>query len=116
MASSVPNNEATQFKSGQKAVENGRKGGIASGEAKRKKKSMKEMLELCLEMKNKDGQTYRELATIGLLKGAMKGNAYNYETILKTLGEYDEMLRDRQQQEINKVDELLKQIKEEANK
>lgn len=35
--------KATQFKSGQKAAESGRKGGIASGEAKRKKKALAEM-------------------------------------------------------------------------
>lgn len=33
----------TQFKSGEEAVENGRKGGIASGEAKRAKKSRREL-------------------------------------------------------------------------
>lgn len=65
----------------------GRKAGIASGEAKRKKKAMKEMLEVCLEMKNNKGLTYRQLATMGLIKGAIKGNAQNYRTILETLGE-----------------------------
>lgn len=35
--------KATQFKSGQKAAESGRKGGIASGKAKRKKKALAEM-------------------------------------------------------------------------
>ena len=33
-----PNGTATQFKSGEKAAESGRKGGIASGKAKREKK------------------------------------------------------------------------------
>ena len=33
----------TQFKSGEEAVKNGRKGGIASGEAKRAKKSRREL-------------------------------------------------------------------------
>ena len=35
--------KATQFKSGKKAAESGRKGGIASGKAKRKKKALAEM-------------------------------------------------------------------------
>lgn len=35
--------KATQFKSGQEAAESGRKGGIASGKAKRKKKALAEM-------------------------------------------------------------------------
>lgn len=36
--------------------ENGRKGGIASGEAKRAKKAMKERLEILLEMNMKSGR------------------------------------------------------------
>ena len=36
--------------------ENGRKGGIASGEAKRKKKAMKERLEILLELPLKSGR------------------------------------------------------------
>lgn len=65
----------------------GKKGGIASGEARRNKKLMRETLEMCLEMKNKKGVSYRELATIGLINGAIKGNAQNYKTILEVLGE-----------------------------
>lgn len=36
--------KATQFKSGEEAVKNGRKGGIASGEAKREKKLIKDRI------------------------------------------------------------------------
>ena len=36
--------------------ENGRKGGIASGEAKRKKKALRERLEILLELPIKDGK------------------------------------------------------------
>lgn len=79
----IPFNERSE----EEARELGRKGGKASGEARRQKKAMREMLEMCLEMKNQKGQSYRELATLGLLKGAMKGNAQNYRTILETLGE-----------------------------
>ena len=64
-----------------------KKGGIASGEARRKKKTMKAMLQTCLELEAKNGMTYQELATMGLIKGAAKGNAQNYKTILETLGE-----------------------------
>lgn len=42
---------ATQYKSGEKAAkEAGKKGGIKSGEAKRKKKSMREKMELLLSL------------------------------------------------------------------
>lgn len=71
----------------EEARELGRKGGIASGEARRKKKSMRETLEILLEMETKSGRTNREEITIGLINGAKKGNATNYRTVLETLGE-----------------------------
>lgn len=64
-----------------------RKGGIASGEARREKATMRKTLELLLEERDSKGRTYRELATLGLLKGAIKGNPQNYKAILETLGE-----------------------------
>ena len=81
MASTVPNSEATQFKSGDRAVECGRKGGIASGESKRKKATMLSVLEKTLDETNNKGLTYRELVTLGLIKGAMNGSSKNYELI-----------------------------------
>ena len=48
---------------------------------------MRKTLEMLLEEKNSKGKTYKELATLGLLKGARNGNASNYRTILETLGE-----------------------------
>lgn len=64
-----------------------RQGGIRSGEVRREKATMKATLEMLLNETNKNGKTYRELATLGLLKGAINGNAQNYRTILETLGE-----------------------------
>ena len=87
MASVVPNSEATQFKTGEKQVEIARLGGIASGEAKRKNKLMREMLRECLNMTNNKGQSFQELATLGLIQGAIKGKAMNYKVILEALGE-----------------------------
>lgn len=85
MASTVPNSEATQFKSGIKAVECGRKGGVASGVSKRKKATMLSVLEKTLDEKNANGLTYRELATLGLIKGAVNGSSKNYELILNMM-------------------------------
>ena len=42
-------NKSTQFKTGSKQVEIARKGGKASGRAKRKKKTMREMLKAAIE-------------------------------------------------------------------
>ena len=71
----------------EEAMELGRKGGIASGIARREKATMKKTLEMLLDEKNNKGKTYRELATLGLLKGAVNGNANNYKTIVEMLGE-----------------------------
>ena len=96
MASIVPNSEATQFKSGEKAVECGRKGGIASGEAKRKKATMLSVLEKTLDEKDAKGLTYRELATLGLIKGAMNGYSKNYELIASMMEKKEQ--KDSEQQ------------------
>lgn len=92
MASTVPNNEATQFQTGDKQVEIARQGGVASGEARRQKATMKKVLQDMLEQiplteDNKEKLTYKELATLGVIKGAINGNATNYKTILEAIGE-----------------------------
>lgn len=56
-------------------------GGIASGIARREKATMLQTLEQCLNAKNNKGQTYKELATLGLIKGAINGSSKNYEII-----------------------------------
>lgn len=57
-------------------------GGIASGIARREKATMLSMLEKCLDETNqKSGKTYKELATLGLIKGAVNGNGNNYKII-----------------------------------
>lgn len=108
----IPNSERTP----EELREITRKGGIASGEARRKKKAMREMLEMCLEMKNNKGMTYRELATMGLIKGAIKGNAQNYRTILETLGELKSDEEDKLANNLGKVENLLSKLNEEAKK
>ena len=62
-------------------VEEASRGGIASGEARRKKATMLSVLESTLDKQNAEGLTYRELATLGLIKGAMKGYSENYKVI-----------------------------------
>jgi hypothetical protein len=71
----------------EEARKNGRKGGIRSGEVRREKATMKKTLEMLLDEKNKEGKTYRELSTLGLIKGAVDGKAENYKIILQLLGE-----------------------------
>ena len=63
-----------------------RQGGIASGIARRKKATMLSTLEKLLDEKNnKSGKTYRELATLGLIKGAVNGSANNYKIIQEAM-------------------------------
>ena len=83
--------------------EQARLGGIASGKARRESANMKKILEDMLEEKNSKGITYKELATLGLLKGAISGKAENYKTIVETLGELSEN-KDTPEITINIVD------------
>lgn len=68
-------------------LEEQKKGGIASGKARREKATMLSTLRKLLDEEGKNGMTYREMATLGLIKGAVKGNALNYKTIMEVLGE-----------------------------
>ena len=94
----------------------GRKGAEATNRIKKEKKTMRQMLEMCLQMEDENGIPYMQAVTIGLLKGATRGEARNYKAILETLGELKAFEEDRKYQQLSKVEELLQQIKEEANK
>ena len=59
-------NPETQFRSGRDAVESGRKGGIASGIAKRKRRSEKELAMMILEAAVKDDDDKHELEGFGI--------------------------------------------------
>lgn len=82
----------------------GKKGGIASGQARREKATMKKTLEMLLNEKNSKGKTYRELTTLGLIKGAVDGKAENYKTIVQLLGELQEQANEAPSLNINIVD------------
>jgi hypothetical protein len=93
-----------------------RQGGIASGIARREKATMKATLEMLLgETNKKSGKTYRELATLGLIKGAINGNATNYRTMLELLGELKTLEGNKEEQELSKLDKLLEEMKKNAN-
>ena len=64
-----------------------RKGGIASGKARKEKKLLKDELAIIMENVNKDGKTYQELISTALVKEALKGNTKAYEIIRDTLGQ-----------------------------
>lgn len=86
-------------------LEEQKAGGKASGKARREKATMKATLEKLLDEKSSKGKTYRELATLGLLKGAIQGKADNYKTILTLLGEIaNDEVSDTPNVQINIVD------------
>lgn len=81
----------TRFKTGKKQSEIARKGGIASGVAKRKKKTIREELERLLEKEiesRKGGKiTTREAMSTAIIAQAIKGNIKAFIAIRDTLGE-----------------------------
>lgn len=98
-----PNAEATQFRSGEEAVENGRKGGIASGQARREKKTIQKILADLLDGQIKDSPQFAKLASkmgvesdksikdiftmVCLLNSVKSGNLSDLERLSKLLGE-----------------------------
>lgn len=78
----------------QERTEIAKKGQIASTKVKREKKTMREtlreMLEEVADIEGNDkGLTYKQLATLGLIKGSIQGNNANYKTIMETIGEVE---------------------------
>ena len=64
------------------ARERGRRGGLASGEARRKRKTLKEELLLMLS----EGETQQSV-TLALIEKAMSGDTKAFEVIRDTIGE-----------------------------
>ena len=83
----MANEQNLKVPTSEEAREYGRLGGIASGKARQERATMKKVLEDMLKETNNTGLTNQQLATLGLIKGATKGNAQNYKTIIEMLGE-----------------------------
>lgn len=92
----------TSEQSHEEAVKNGQKGGIASGIARRKKKALKEQMELLLSLPLQDKDVKAKLRSlgiaeeemdnqmamiIGLWKKALKGDIQAFNSIRDLLGE-----------------------------
>ena len=76
----------------EKAREIGAKGGKASVEARRKKRDLREQLEILLDKKytdKKTGETMQgiEVVTAALFKEAAKGNVKAFNTLRDTIGQ-----------------------------
>ena len=84
--------KATQFQSGNEAVKNGRKGGIASGKAKREKKTMKEMLDYLLEKEVVNKSTGEKVSTLeammsAVVRKAISGHVESCKFVRSTIGQ-----------------------------
>lgn len=74
------------IRSSDEARKMGKKGGIASGEARRRKKTLRELLELAME-RPVGAATTAEAITVALLEKALNGDVKAYEVVRDTLGE-----------------------------
>lgn len=75
------------IRSTEEAKEKGRAGGKKSGEARRKKKLLKETLEAMLEIEDKKGRTMQDAICIALFKRANAGDTKAFEIIRDTIGQ-----------------------------
>ena len=86
-----PNAEQTQFRSGDEAVENGRKGGIASGEARQAKETLREAMRILMDadLTGKDGKTMTgtEAMAAKAFQAALKGDWKAWELVRDTAGQ-----------------------------
>lgn len=78
----------TKFKSGKEQAETARKGGIASGIAKREKRRMSEILDILLSRQAGDSDmNCKEAILLRAIQQAIKGDARAREFIRDTIGE-----------------------------
>lgn len=84
----------TQFKAGDEQAKIAKIGGIASGESRRARKSLRAELEALLSQNTIDKKTgkptdgtVQEAITAALVQKALKGNTKAYEIIRDTIGE-----------------------------
>lgn len=91
-------NPTTQYRSGREAVENGKKGGIASGKARRRKKQLKDTVNMLLALPLKEGQldrltnlqsiggknvTVEEAMVLKQIQKAMKGDINSFKSVIE---------------------------------
>ena len=102
-ANNLKNGEATQFRTGEEQVEIARQGGIASGKARREKKTIQKILAELLDGQIKDNPQFAKLASkmgvesdksvkdiftmVCLLNSVKSGNLGDLERLSKLLGE-----------------------------
>ena len=86
-----PNAEATEFRAGEQQVEIARQGGVASGIARREKKSLREAMQILMDadLTGKDGKTMTgtEAMAAKVFQAALKGDWKAWELARDTAGQ-----------------------------
>jgi hypothetical protein len=83
----MANNENLRKLTTKEAREIGKKGGKASVKARRRKKQLKELLELALSQPHEDGEDNYYAITAALIQEALNGNTKAFEVIRDTIGQ-----------------------------
>lgn len=112
--------ELTQFRSGEEAARNGKKGGIASGETRRRKADMRKVMNRLLTMNvyveglsdilKADGgeSTYEEIISMAMIEQASRGNVKAFHEIKEVVGQTSKSVADLREQEA-KIEHLKAQ-------
>lgn len=104
------------------------KGGIASGEARRRKKTLKEAMDLLLSLPVKDDKVRKQIQALGIdpdeidnqmaiviaqWQQAVKGNTRAYENVQATVGEKpkENIAVEDTRDKTKKLDSILEQLK-----
>lgn len=120
-----------RFRTGEQQVETARKGGIASGEARRRKKTMKETAKMLLDMEIPDAAkelkaklkvmgiseedfTYQSAVMVGILNQAMKGNTKAAAFLRDTVGENPLMMEEEGSSLADAIEEAYRNRMEES--
>lgn len=112
----IENGKATQFKSGEQAAENGRKGGIASGKAKKEKKALADIARMLLEtdaseyQKTKmgrmgvdaDNMTHATAVVCGLMAKAEDGDVSAAKYLAELTGQDPRLEMQKEELELRK--------------
>ena len=87
----MPNKQNLRVPTSSEARENGKKGGIASGEARRAKKSLREAMQVLMDadLTGKDGKTMTgtEAMAAKAFQAALKGDWKAWELVRNTAGQ-----------------------------
>lgn len=101
----------TQFRSGEEAAKNGKKGGIKSGESRRRTAALRDTMNRLLTMKveveelsdvlRADGgeSTYEEVITMAMIQKASLGDVGAYKAIMQVVGQTNKSDMDLEEQQ-----------------